>query len=77
MVYNIKLIIFGLIIGILSFYSGSNAADLRYNPMNDRFEYTQPGDVLKYNPMENDWSYENQNSSLRYNPMEDEYSYEY
>ena len=53
----------------------SAPAHLRYNYMEDRFEYAHPQEQLRYNPIEDEWSYERPDSQLRYNPMENRFEY--
>lgn len=48
---------------------------LRYNYMEDKWEYAAPKDRLKLNYMENSWSYENPKSTLKYNPYESRFEY--
>lgn len=48
---------------------------LRYNPLEDRYEYAGAQDYLRYNPIEDEWSYESSDSYLKYNPMEDRFEY--
>ena len=58
-----------------SAYRDQQQEYLRYNPMEDKYEYASSQDHLKYNPIEDEWSYENSDSHLRYNPMEDRFEY--
>ena len=52
-----------------------NQEYLRYNSLEDKWEYATSEDHLKYNPFERKWSYERSNSHLKYNPLESKWEY--
>lgn len=58
-----------------SAYRDQQQEYLRYNPMEDKYEYADQEDYLRYNPIEDEWSYERSDSQLRYNPMEDRFEF--
>ena len=53
----------------------ANDSRLRYNYMEDRYEYTRPGETLRYNYMEDTYEYTCPEATLKYNYMEDSWEY--
>ena len=49
--------------------------ELKYNYMDDTWEYAPKDSSLEYNYMENEWEYAPDNYSLKYNYMENEWGY--
>ena len=60
---------------ILSTPALADRNKLKYNYMEDRYEYAAPKDRIKYNAAEDEWTHESSGSRLRYNPCEDRFEY--
>ncbi|MBJ86169.1 MAG: hypothetical protein CMJ11_06245 [Pelagibacterales bacterium] len=73
-----KITFLATLITIISVLLSSSVfgADLRYNPHNGEWTYTDPGDVMKYNPHSSSWDYESPSSTMHYNPHSGTWSYE-
>ena len=50
-------------------------SSLKYNVMEDKWEYAADNASLKYNVMEDKWEYAPDNASTRYNVMQDKWEY--
>ena len=51
-------------------------SDLRYNPMDKKYEYAPDSYELKHNYMEKRWEYAPPDSTLKYNPYEKEWEFD-
>ena len=55
--------------------SPSEDKSLKYNYMEDKYEYVGEDESLKYNYMEDKYEYVGEDESLKYNYMDDKYEY--
>ena len=55
--------------------AGKGGDRLRYDYLDDEYEFAGPEEELRYNYMEDRYEYTDPESELRYNYMEDRYEY--
>lgn len=70
-----KKIIFFVLLLTVTAIAQEEKPKLKYNSMEDRWEYADPDDKLKYNYMEDSWEYADPDNKPEYNYMEDEWQF--